>query len=194
MDNHDESIPECDLDDCTFWSILTDTVSYYQKDHVSSLVLESDSTDTQDTHYTCAKEMYFCAANNNVPYMNEGDKHEQNQSFCTDDPLSTQSVYNTKESFKSKHEYFMAAHCNEPELNTRYPVKTSIKTEFHPGKCVATTYLWSERDAESENKGIFDMEKIAIRADCTVQGTLLNPEKNKIKNFDRFRSYKSIAK
>ena len=198
VDNHDESIPECDLDDCAFWSILTDTVSYYQKDHVSSLVLESDSTDTQDTYYTCAKEMYFCAANNNVPHVNEEDKYEQNQSFCTDDHLCTQgvykkenfeskddhlctrSVYNTKENFESKQEYFMAAHCNEPELNTRYPVKTSIKTEFHPGKCVATTYLWSERDAETENKGIFDMGKIAIRADCTVQGTLLNPEKNKM--------------
>ena len=81
VDNHDESIPECDLDDCAFWSILTDTVSYYQKDHVSSLVLESDSTDTQDTYYTCAKEMYFCAANNNVPHMNEENKHEQNFSL-----------------------------------------------------------------------------------------------------------------
>ena len=41
----------------------------------------------------------------------------------------------------------MAAHCNEPELNKRYPVTTSIKNVFDPGKCVATTYLWSEESA-----------------------------------------------
>ena len=67
VDEHDKSIPECGLDDCAFWSILTDTVSYYQKDNLSSLVLESDSIEVQDTYYTNAKDMYFCAANNNVP-------------------------------------------------------------------------------------------------------------------------------
>ena len=38
VDEHDKSIPECGLDDCAFRSILTDTVSYYQKDNLSSLV------------------------------------------------------------------------------------------------------------------------------------------------------------
>ena len=169
-----QSIPECSLDDCAFWSILTDTVSYYQKDHLSSLVLESDSTDVPDTYYQSAKDMYFCAANNNTPYIGNEELVGDWFSLCSDE------INNTKENFKSKDEYFMAAHCNEPELNKRYPVTTTIKNEFDPGKCVATTYLWSEKTAMSENKGTFDMGKIAMKLDSTVQGTLLTPEESKV--------------
>ena len=169
-----ESIPECSLDDCAFWSILTDTVSYYQKDHLSSLVLESDSTDVPDTYYQSAKDMYFCAANNNTPYTEKEELVGDWFSLCSDE------MNNTKENFKSKDEYFMAAHCNEPELNKRYPVTTTIKNEFDPGKCVATTYLWSEKTAMLENKGTFDMGKIAMKLDSTVQGTLLTPEESKV--------------
>ena len=178
VDEHDKSIPECGIDDCAFWSILTDTVSYYQKDNLSSLVLESDSIEVQDTYYKNAKDMYFCAANNNVPNVgkdnNEKDKLEGYFS------LFDEENNNTRENFESKEEYFMAAHCNEPELNKRYPVTTSIKNVFDPGKCVATTYLWSDETAISENKGIFDMGKIAMKMDSTVQGTLLSPDKTKM--------------
>ena len=177
---HDKSIPECGLDDCAFWSILTDTVSYYQKDNLSSLVLESDSIEVQDTYYTDAKDMYFCAANNNIPNVeknnNEEENIEGNFSLCFEEEIGN----NTRENFESKEEYFMAAHCNEPELNKRYPVTTSIKNVFDPGKCVATTYLWSEESAISENRGIFDMGKIAMKMDSTVQGTLLTPDETKM--------------
>ena len=182
VDEHDKPIPECGLDDCAFWSILTDTVSYYQKDNLSSLVLESDSIEVQDTYYTNAKDMYFCAANSNVPHeernnMEGKENMEENFSLCFDDENCSNS---TKENFESKEEYFMAAHCNEPELNKRYPVSTSIKNVFDPSRCVATTYLWSEESAVSENKGTFDMGKIAMRIDSTVQGILLTPDKTKM--------------
>ena len=155
VDKHDKPIPECGLDDCAFWSILTDTVSYYQKDNLSSLVLESESIEVQDTYYTNAKDMHFCAANNNVPQEErdniKGKEMEVNLSLCFDDDCSS----NTKENFESKEEYFMAAHCNEPELNKRYPVSTTIKSVFDPSKCVTTTYLWSEESAVSHNKRYF---------------------------------------
>ena len=178
VDKDGESIPECSLDDCAFWSILTDTVSYYQKDHLSSLVLESDSNEKQDTYYTNAKDMYFCAANNNEPHKDE-ESSQGDFSLCIDEMQASISD-NTRENFKSKEEYFMAAHCNEPELNKRYPVTTSIKNECDSGKCVATTYLWSKESAAFENKGNFDMGKIAMKIDSTIQGTLLTPDKTKM--------------
>ena len=71
----------------------------------------------------------------------------------------------------------MAVDCNEPELNMRYPVKTTVKSEFEPGKCVTTTYLWSDMSTKPpprfESKGTFEMGKIAMNMDSTVQGTLL---------------------
>ena len=87
VDEHDKPILECGLDDCASWSILTDTVSYYQKDNVSSLKLESDSDsiEVQDTYYTNAKNMYFCAANNNIPHEKENMKEkdmEENLSYA----------------------------------------------------------------------------------------------------------------
>ena len=60
----------------------------------------------------------------------------------------------------------MAAHCNEPELNHRYPVKTTIQSKFYPIQCVTTTYLWSNKSAEPqqrfESKGLFDMGKFPL--------------------------------
>ena len=177
VDEHDKSIPERGIDDCAFWSILTDTVSYYQKDNLSSLVLETDSIEVQDTYYKNAKDMYFCAANNNIPNKGKEENEKDNIGYFS---LLDEENIKVRENFESKEEYFMAAHCNEPELNKRYPVTTSIKNVFDPGKCVATTYLWSDETAISENKGIFDMGKIAMRMDSTVQGTLLSSDKTKM--------------
>ena len=131
-------------------------------------IIGADSIEVQDTYYKNAKDMYFCAANNNVPIgedNNEKDNIEGYFSLCFNEESN-----NKRENFES----------NEPELNKRYPVTTSIKNVFDPGKFVATTYLWSEESAISENKGIFDMGKIAMKMDSTVQGTLLTPDKTKM--------------
>ena len=182
VDEHGESIPECGLEDCAFWSILSDTVSYYQEDNLSSLIVETNSSTEQDTYLTSAKDLYFCADHNNVPHKfkdresERGESHERNM----DSQLLDSSEENTRKNFESKDEYFMAVHCNEPELNKRYPVKTSIKSEFDPSTCVATTHLWRESSAVFENKGDFDMGKIAMTMDNTVKGELLNPEKTKV--------------
>ena len=78
----------------------------------------------------------------------------------------------------------MAAYCNEPELNQRYPVKTTIQNKFDPIQCVTTTYLWSNRAVKPpprfENKGLFDMGKISFRIDSTLQGKLLDEEQTKV--------------
>ena len=78
----------------------------------------------------------------------------------------------------------MAAHCNESELNQRYPVKTTIKSKFDPIQCVTTTYLWSNRSAEPpsrfENKGLFDMGKISFKIDSTLQGKLPDDKQTKV--------------
>ena len=78
----------------------------------------------------------------------------------------------------------MAAHCNEPELNQRYPVKTTIQNKFDPIQCVTTTYLWSNKSAKPlprfENKGMFDMGKISFKIDSTLQGKLLDDKQTKI--------------
>ena len=78
----------------------------------------------------------------------------------------------------------MAAHCNEPELNHRYPVKTTVRDKFDPVQCVTTTYLWSNKTANPpprfENKGLFDMGKISSRIDSTIQGKLLDEKQTKV--------------
>ena len=78
----------------------------------------------------------------------------------------------------------MAAHCNEPELNQKYPVKTTIQNKFDPVQCVTTTYLWSNRSVKPPprfmNKGLFDMGKISFKIDSTLQGKLLDEEQTKI--------------
>ena len=78
----------------------------------------------------------------------------------------------------------MAAHCNEPELNQRYPVKTTVRNKLDPVQCVTTTYLWSNRSAKPpprfENKGLFEMGKISFKIDSTLQGRLLDDEQTKV--------------
>ena len=71
----------------------------------------------------------------------------------------------------------MATHCNEPELNQRYPVKTAVQDKFDPVQCVTTTYLWSNRSANPpprfENKGMFDMGKYLSRLIVHCKGSYL---------------------
>ena len=78
----------------------------------------------------------------------------------------------------------MAVHCNEPELNQRYPVKTTVGNKFDPVQCDTTTYLWSNRSAKPpprfENKGLFYMGKISFKIDSTLQGKLLDDNQTKV--------------
>ena len=98
--------------------------------------------------------------------------------------LNSQGDNTNRLNFKSKQEYFMAAHCNGPELNQRYPVKTTVRNKFDPIQCVTTTYLWSNRSANPrprfENKGLFDMGKISFKIDSTFQGKLLDDKQTKV--------------
>ena len=170
-------------------SILTDTVVYHGENNFSSLIFDIDksyNTTEEQTYITDPKDLYFNADNNNIPNnirdseigKGEPGRHGPDSQF-----LNSQKNNTHRSDFKSKQEYFMAAHCNEPELNQRYPVKTTIQNKFDPIQCVTTTYLWSNKSAKPlpilENKGMFDMGKISFKIDSTLQGKLLDDEQTK---------------
>ena len=81
------------------------------------------------------KNLYFNADNNNIPNNvrdSEIGKGEPGGHGPDSQFLNSQEDNTHRSDFKSKQEYFMAAHCNEPELNQRYPVKTTIQNKFDP--------------------------------------------------------------
>ena len=131
IETYDKPILDSGYEDNAFWSILTDTVVYHGENNLSSLKFDIDNlyTTVNQTYITDPKDLYFSAGNNNIPNLvthcetgkGEPGGHGPGPQF-----LNSQG-YNTKrQNFKSKQEYFMAAHCNEPELNQRYPVKTTV--------------------------------------------------------------------
>ena len=139
------------------------------------------------TYITDPKDLYFNADNNNIPNLLthcETEKGEPGGHGPGPQFLNSQGNSTYRQNFKSKQEYFMAAHCNEPELNQRYPVKTTVRNKFDPVQCVTTTYLWSNRSAKPpprfENKGLFDMGKISFKIDSTLQGKLLDENQTKV--------------
>ena len=190
IETYGKSIPECGYEDNAFWSILTDTVVYYGENNFSSLIFDiekSYNTTVEQTYITDPKDLYFNADNNNIPNnfrYSEIGKGEPGGHGPDSQFLNSQEDNTHRSDFKSKQEYFMAAHCNEPELNQRYPVKTTIQNKFDPIQCVTTTYLWSNKSAKPlprlENKGMFDMGKISFRIDSTLQGKLLDDKQTKI--------------
>ena len=189
IETYDKPILECGYEDNAFWSILTDTVVYHEEDNLSSLVFDFDKlyTTVNQTSITDPKDLYFSADNNNIPNLPthcESEKGEPERHGPGPQFLNSQENITFRQNFKSKQEYFMAAHCNEPELNQKYPVKTTIQSKFDPVQCVTTTYLWSNRSAKPpprfENKGLFDMGKISFKIDSTLQGKLLDDEQTKI--------------
>ena len=189
IETYDKPILECGYEDNAFWSILTDTVAYHGEDNLSSLVFDFDKlhTTVNKTYITDPKDLYFSADNNNIPNFlthcetgkGEPGGHGPGPQF-----LNSQENSTYRQKIKSKQEYFMAAHCNEPELNQRYPVKTTVQNKFDPVQCVTTTYLWSNRSAKPpprfENKGLVDMGKISFKIDSTLQGKLLDDKQTKM--------------
>ena len=189
IETYGKPILECDYEDNAFWSILTDTVVYHGENNLSSLVFDFNKlyTTVNQTYITDPKDLYFSADNNNIPNLlthcetgkGEPGGHGPGPQF-----LNSQENSTYRQNFKSKQEYFMAAHCNEPELNQRYPVKTTIQNKFDPIQCVTTTYLWSNRSVKPpprfENKGLFDMGKISFKIDSILQGKLLDDAQTKI--------------
>ena len=161
IETNDKLILECGYEDNAFWSILTDTVVYHGEDNLSSLIFDFDKlcTTVNQTYITDPKDLYFSTDNNNIPDLltqcetgkGEPGGHGPGPQF-----LDSQENSAYRQNFKSKQEYFMAAHCNESELNQRYPVKTTVRNKFDPVQCVTTTYLWSNRSAKQpprfENK------------------------------------------
>ena len=131
IETYDKPILDSGYEDNTFWSILTDTVVYHGRDNLSSLTFNIDKlyTTVNQTHFTDPKDLYFNADNNNIPNSTthcetgkgEPEGHGPDSQF-----LNSQGDNTNRQNFKSKQEYFMAAHCNEPELNHRYPVKTTV--------------------------------------------------------------------
>ena len=184
IETYDKSILECGYEDNAFWSILTDTVVYHGENNLSSLIFDFDksyNTTVNQTYITDPKDLYFNADNNNVPNFlkySETGKGEPGGHGPDSQILNSQEDNTHRQTFKSKQEYFMAVHCNEPELNQRYPVKTTIQNKFDPIQCVTTTHLWSNRSAKPlprlENKGLFEMGKISFKIDSTLQGKLLD--------------------
>ena len=188
IETYDKPILECGYENNAFWSILTHTVVYHGEDNLSSLVFDFDKlyTTVNQTYITDPKDLYFSADNNNIPNLlphcdtgkGEPGGHGPGPQF-----LSSQGNSAYRQNF-SKQEYFMAAHYNEPELNQRYPVKTTVRNKFDPVQCVTTTYLWSNKSAKPpprfENKGLFDMAKISFKLDSTLQGKLLDDNQTKV--------------
>ena len=189
IETYDKPILDSGYEDNAFWSILTDTVVYHGENNLSSLKFDIDNlyTTVNQTYITDPKDLYFSADNNNIPNLithcetgkGEPGGHGPGPQF-----LNSQGDNTKRQNFKSKQEYFMAAHCNEPELNQRYPVKTTVRDKFDPVQCVTTTYLWSNRSANPpprfENKGMFDMGKISFKIDSTLQGKLLDENQTKV--------------
>ena len=88
-------------------------------------------TTVNQTYITDPKDLYFSADNNNIDLPNlithcETGKGEPGGHGPGPQFLNSQGDNTNRQNFKSKQEYFMAAHCNEPELNQSYPVKTTI--------------------------------------------------------------------
>ena len=189
IETYDKPILDSGYEDNAFWSILTDTVVYHGENNLSSLKFDIDNlyTTVNQTYITDPKDLYFSADNNNIPDLTthcETGKGEPGGHGPGPKFLNSQGDNIKRQNFKSKQEYFMAAHCNEPELNQRYPVKTTVRDKFDPVQCVTTTYLWSNRSANRpprfENKGMFDMGKISFKIDSTLQGKLLDENQTKV--------------
>ena len=131
IETDDKPILDSGYEDNAFWSILTDTVVYHGENNLSSLKFDIDNlyTNVNQTFITDPKDLYFSADNNNIPNLithcetgkGEPGGHGPGPQF-----LNSQGDNTKRQNFKSKQEYFMAAHCNEPELNQRYPVKTTV--------------------------------------------------------------------
>ena len=90
-------------------------------------------TTVNQTYITDPKDLYFSADNDNIPNIPnithcETGKGEPGGHGPGPQFLNSQGNITYRQNFKSKKEYFMAAHCNEPELNQRYPVKTTLET------------------------------------------------------------------
>ena len=119
IETYDKLIPECDPKHNAFWSILTDLVSCYKEENPSFLRMQSENscTDQSKSYYRNPKDLYFNADNNNVPNLNTCHKSKKGEfgNYVPDSQsfdLQGQDGYTVS----SKKEYFMAAHCNEPEL------------------------------------------------------------------------------
>ena len=87
----------------------------------------------KQTYFADPKDLYFSADNNNTPNLPihcETGKGEPGGHGPDPQFLTSQESKTYRQNFKSKQEYFMAAHCNEPELNQRYPVKTTFQIKI----------------------------------------------------------------
>ena len=104
---------------------------------------KSYNTTVNQTYITDPKDLYFNADNNNIPnflkYIETG-KGESGGHGPDSQLLNLQEDNTHRQNFKSKQEYFMAAHCNEPELNQRYPVKTVIPSQGNNPAAPLTPY------------------------------------------------------
>ena len=132
---YDKPILEGGYEDNAFWSILTDTVVYHGENNLSSLVFDFDKlyTTIKQTYITDPKDLCFSADNNNIPNLPihcETGKGEPGGHGPGPQFLNSQENKTYRQNFKSKQEDFMAAHCNEPELNQRYHVKQSSRIDL----------------------------------------------------------------
>ena len=103
VESHDKLIPESGLEDCAFWSILTDTVSYYQEENVSSFKIESE-LETTTTYHTDSKVLYFCADHNNEPHnsANREPEREDPQIYDLSQLFQLNQIVNTDTNLRVK--------------------------------------------------------------------------------------------